>query len=101
MIKQSKQSKLLSIKTKILSNLFNEKYGLELGEFNSTAGTEKVKLSIISIGHLHDDFVLLQLPNCSNFYPILENNRTDTTNYFTKGNRQSILVVVVFVLLHC
>ena len=36
-----KQSKLL--KSKILSNLFNGKYGLELGEFDITSGTEKVK----------------------------------------------------------
>ena len=28
-----KQSKLLKIKSKILINLFNEKYGLKLGEF--------------------------------------------------------------------
>ena len=38
-----KQSKLLKIKTKIFSNLFNEKYGLKLGEFNITNGTERVK----------------------------------------------------------
>ena len=31
-----KQSKLLKIKNKILSNLFNEKYELKLGEFNNT-----------------------------------------------------------------
>ena len=29
-----KQNKLLKIKNKILSNLFNEKYELNLGEFN-------------------------------------------------------------------
>ena len=29
-----KQNKLLQIKNKILSNLFNEKYELNLGEFN-------------------------------------------------------------------
>ena len=40
-----KQSKLLKIKKKILSNLFNEKYGLKLGEFNKTTGTERVKLN--------------------------------------------------------
>ena len=39
-----KQSKPLKIKSKILSNLLNEKYGLKLGEFNNTAGTERVKL---------------------------------------------------------
>ena len=38
-----KQSKLLKIKSKILSNLFNEKYGLQLGEFHITTGTEMVK----------------------------------------------------------
>ena len=31
-----KQNKLLKIKNKLLSNLFNEKYGLKLGEFNNT-----------------------------------------------------------------
>ena len=34
-----KQSKLLKIKVKILSNLFNEKYVLKLGEFNNATGT--------------------------------------------------------------
>ena len=29
-----KQSKLLKVNSEILSNLFNEKYGLQLGEFN-------------------------------------------------------------------
>ena len=38
-----KQSKLLKIKCKILSNLFNEKYGFNLGEFNNTTSTERVK----------------------------------------------------------
>ena len=37
-----KQSKLLKIKSQILSNLFNEKYGLRLGEFKNTTGTERV-----------------------------------------------------------
>ena len=31
------------IKSQILSNLFNEKYGLRLGEFNNTTSTERVK----------------------------------------------------------
>ena len=31
-----KQRKLLKIKRKILSNLFNEKYGHKIGEFNNT-----------------------------------------------------------------
>ena len=41
-----KQSKLLKIKSKILSNLFNKKYGLKLGEFNTT-GTERVKIAVV------------------------------------------------------
>ena len=44
-----KQSKLLKIKNKILSNLFNEKYGLKLGESNNTTGTERVKDFCFSI----------------------------------------------------
>ena len=39
-----KQSKLLVIKSKILSNLLNEKHGLKLGEFNNTTGTERVNI---------------------------------------------------------
>ena len=39
-----KQSQLLKIKSQILSNLSNEKYGLRLGEFENTTGTERVKL---------------------------------------------------------
>ena len=39
-----KQSKLLKIKSKILSNLFNEKYKHKLGEFNNTTRTERVKI---------------------------------------------------------
>ena len=38
-----KQSKLPKINSKILSNLFNEKYELKLGEFKNTTGTEMVK----------------------------------------------------------
>ena len=38
-----KQSKLLTIESKILSNFSNKKYGLMLGEFNNTTGTERVK----------------------------------------------------------
>ena len=30
-------------KSQILSNLFNEKYGLNLGEFKNATGTERVK----------------------------------------------------------
>ena len=37
------QNKLLKMKSKILSNLFNEKYGSKLGEFNSRTGNERVK----------------------------------------------------------
>ena len=40
-----KQSKQLKIKNKIPSNLFNEKYGLKLGEFKNTTGTERVNKS--------------------------------------------------------
>ena len=42
-----KESKLLKIKSKILSNLFSEKYGLNLEEFNNTAGTERVNIIIM------------------------------------------------------
>ena len=41
------KSKLLKIKkSKILSNLFSdyEKYGLKLGEFNNTTGTQRVNI---------------------------------------------------------
>ena len=38
----------MKIKRKILSNLFNENYGLKLGEFNKTAGTERVKLDFVN-----------------------------------------------------
>ena len=38
-----KQSKVLKIKIKILINLFNDKSGLKLGEFNNTSGIERVK----------------------------------------------------------
>ena len=41
-----KQSKLLRIKGQILSNLFNEMYGLRLGEFKNTTGTERVKINV-------------------------------------------------------
>ena len=37
-----KQSQLLKIKSQIPSNLFNEKYGLRLGEFKNTTGTERI-----------------------------------------------------------
>ena len=37
-----RQSTLLKIKSKILSSLFNKKYGLMLREFNNTTGTERV-----------------------------------------------------------
>ena len=39
------QSELLRIKSKILLNLFDEKHGHKLGEFNNTTGTERVKAS--------------------------------------------------------
>ena len=38
-----KHSKLPKIKSKILSNMFSEKDGLKLGEFNNTTGTERVR----------------------------------------------------------
>ena len=41
-----KQSQLLKIKSQILSNLFTEKYGLRLGEFRDTTGTERVNTEI-------------------------------------------------------
>ena len=41
-----KQSKLLKKKSKILSNLFKEKYGLKLEEFNNTTGTESVNITL-------------------------------------------------------
>ena len=34
------------MKSKILSNLFNEMYGSKLGEFNNTTGNERVKKRI-------------------------------------------------------
>ena len=37
------QSKLLKIKNKFLTNLFNEKFGLQLKEFNNTTVTERAK----------------------------------------------------------
>ena len=37
------QSKLLKIKIKIPSNLFQEKNALKLGEFHNTTGTERIK----------------------------------------------------------
>ena len=36
--------KLLKNKSTILSNLFSEEYGLNLGEFNNTTGTERAKI---------------------------------------------------------
>ena len=36
------RTKQLKSKSTILSNLFNEKYGLKLGEFQNTTGTERV-----------------------------------------------------------
>ena len=41
-----KQSQLLKIKTQILSSLFNYMYGLRLGEFKNTTGTERVKARV-------------------------------------------------------
>ena len=44
-----KQSPLLKIKSQILSDLFNEKYGLRLGEFKNTTGTERVKGKVVQL----------------------------------------------------
>ena len=41
-----KESKLLKIKSKILSNLLDEKYGHMLGEFNNITGAERVNFVI-------------------------------------------------------
>ena len=41
-----KQSKQLKIKSKIISNLFNEKYGLKLKEFNHITWTERIKATL-------------------------------------------------------
>ena len=41
-----KQSQLLTFKSQILSNVFNEKYGLRLGEFKNTTGTERVNRNL-------------------------------------------------------
>ena len=43
--------KRLKIKSQILSNLFNEKYGLKLGEFNNTSGVERVKRQSNNFSH--------------------------------------------------
>ena len=37
------------MKSKILSNLFNEKYGFKLGEFNNTTGTERVNKIMVYV----------------------------------------------------
>ena len=47
---QTKQ--LLKIKSNILSNLFSEKYGLKLGEFSNTTGTERVNTPLASYDKL-------------------------------------------------
>ena len=44
-----KESKLLKIKSKILSNLLDEKYGHMLGEFNNITGTERVNHQYTSL----------------------------------------------------
>ena len=43
-----KQSKLLKIKNKILLNALTEKYELKLREFNTTTGTERVKIKLVN-----------------------------------------------------
>ena len=47
-----KQSKLLKIKTKILLNFFNKKYGLKFGEFNNTTGTERFNQPRLVMGFI-------------------------------------------------
>ena len=39
------------IKSKILSNLFSEKYGLKLGEFSNKTGTERVNKAPFTLGY--------------------------------------------------
>ena len=49
---------LLKIKRKILSYLFNEKYGLKLGEFNNTTGTERVNLCFLKTAYcIHSMYI--------------------------------------------
>ena len=58
-----KQSKQLKIKSQILSNLFNEKYGLKLEEFNNTTGTERVKLLTLKLWQPSCRFGALEVQN--------------------------------------
>ena len=63
-----KQSQLPKIKSQILSNLFNEKYGLRLGEFKNTTGTERVNLVLPTIGdviYFLAEFMILELDKCA------------------------------------
>ena len=48
-----RQTKIFKIKSKILSKLFNEKFGLKLGEFNNTTGTERVNKTDINKNNSH------------------------------------------------
>ena len=59
-----KQSPLLKIKSQILSDLFNEKYGLRLGEFKNTTGAERV----------NDNFQKLNLAKILEVWNGLNNN---------------------------
>ena len=58
-----KQSQLLKIKSQILSNLFNEKYGLRLGEFKNTTGTERGKIPGGVVGATEHTPPLVKNPN--------------------------------------
>ena len=48
--------------SKILSNLFNFKYGLRLGEFINTSGNERVKG--LSITTEHNEFDIITRAQC-------------------------------------
>ena len=75
-----KQSNQLKIKSKIISNLFNEKHRLKLGEFNNKTRTERVNSSydiLCSLLHFCYNFFisLLHLVKClqtKNFSTVFE-----------------------------
>ena len=79
-----KQSKLLVIKSRILSNLLNEKYELKLGEFNNTTGSERVKhLQYFSID-VGKSLVLKLSKHAHYIWHILFVTSTTATNIWTK-----------------
>ena len=64
-----KQSQILKIKSQILSNLFNEKYGLRLWELKNTTGTELVpELSTQSPNHYKQYATHLNLEGWINYF---------------------------------